>query len=285
MPAAKIASIHWFSLTARRRYRGKAYDIQSVDLNAEPRILITNDLFEHDEGAHIPGTNQRQKYQNLVKGEEIARCLVGEWTGTTVVGVGMNPQRHPGVWVVRDRLPVSEVTMKHVGGEDLTAEEKMVVDAAGNQVFRPASQEELREMWEEDLLHARMSDRAYAEWCWNEGNRIYQAWQHGSKEPVPREMPPLYKAAARHYGLDAEWLKEAASTAMKQCDHCDNMIRKDAMICGKCLEPNDLKKWAKWKIEKEAAMQAALESKTAPEKVPAAIHSGKGISNHPQAQV
>jgi hypothetical protein len=276
MGSAKVAAIHCFPVHAARRYRGKAYEIPAVGLGADPFILSTHDLFEHDEGPTVPGTNKRQKLQYLVTGEEIARCIVGEWTGTNVISLGMNPERHPGIWVVRDRIPVTEKKQMIVDGENFTAEERMVLDAGGSQVFRPATPKEAQDMWDEDLILARSADRAYAEWCWNEGNRIYHAWQNGSKEPVPREMPPLYKAAARQYGLDAEWLTEAKAHNSVPCKHCERIITRTAMICQYCNEPNDLQKWAKWKAEKDAAV---LEAQTAP--MPPPKHA---ISSRPVAQ-
>lgn len=265
MSSARIASIHWAAVTTARSYRGKAYGIPAVPLNAEPVIIQTHDLIQRDEGPWNGSTKERQKLQYLVTGEEIARCIVGEWTGTTVVGLGKNPQRHPGIWIVRDRLPVIEQTQKMIDGENRTAEERMVLDAGGHQLFRPATPDEAQQMWKEDLDHARMADRAYAEWCWNRGNQIYHAWEHGSKEPVPREMPPEYKTGARHYGMDAEWLKEAASSNSMPCPHCERIVSKTAMICMYCTEPINLKRWAIWKAEKEKAMSdAQMEVETAP---------------------
>ncbi len=261
----KVASIHFAPVQAIRQYRGQLYTMPAAKLNGDPNIITTRDLFQNDEGP-LNGGTKRQKLQYLVKGEEIARCIVGEWTGSTVVGVGMSPVRHPGIWIVRDKLPVIETQQKIISGENVTHEEKMVIDAAGTQVFRPATDEEREAMWAEDLAHARMADRAYAEWCWNEGNRIWLAWQRGSKEPVPREMPPVYKLAAQHYGLDAEWLKEAASSNHIACPSCEKLISKTAMICQFCNEPPDLQRWAEWKARKDSALAAAVASVSGPQK-------------------
>jgi hypothetical protein len=285
MASAKIASIHWYPVETQRAYRGASYQLPAVgELNGKPKFLTTHDLFQFDKGPMMPGTNKRQDLQYLVRGEEIARCIVGEWTGTTMQGMGMNPDRHPGIWIIRTHLPVIERTKKTVDDEDLTYEEKMVLDASGSQVFREADHLEKQQMWDYDFAHAVKADRAYAEWCWDQGNQIYHAWMHPGGKPVPREIPPLYKAAARHYGLDADWLKEAASSNMKNCAHCDNMIRKDAMLCGKCLEPNDLKRWAKWKAIKE---QAVLEAASEPdEEMPSpAARVPRPIGMGPQPQV
>ena len=253
----RVASIHFDTLTASRRYRGQAYVIPPAKLGADPNIIVTRDLIETDEGPWL-GATKRQKIQNVVKGEEIARCIVGQWDGSTVPGTGTNPMRHPGVWVVRERMPVTEKQQKIVDGENLTYEERMVLDASGANVFRPATDEERRAMWEEDLAHARAADRAYAEWCWSEGNRIWLAWQRGSKEPVPREIPPTYKKAAIQYGLDAEWLKEAASSNAQACPTCEKLVSRTALICQFCSEPIDIERWAKWKAQKERALASVM---------------------------
>jgi hypothetical protein len=73
----RVASIHFASVTAIRKYRGQAYTIPAAKFGGEPNIITTRDLFEHDEGP-MNGGSKRQKLQYLVKGEEIARCIVGE---------------------------------------------------------------------------------------------------------------------------------------------------------------------------------------------------------------
>lgn len=283
----RVASVHFSPVTAQRKYRGQAYVIPAGKLNSDPQIITTRDLFEHDEGPMNGGT-KRQKLQYLVKGEEIARCVVGEWTGSTVVGVGMNQQRHPGVWIIRDTMPVTEKQQKIVDGASITHEEKMVIDASGSQVFRPATDEEKSAMWEEDIAHARSADRAYAEWCWAEGNRIWLAWQRGSKEPVPRDMPPLYKLAAIFYGLDAEWLKEAASTNSIGCPTCEKLISKTALICQFCGEPPDLERWAQYKAKKDRALAAAVAEvagKPGKMPLPPPMQVGGSSNAHSQAGV
>jgi endogenous inhibitor of DNA gyrase (YacG/DUF329 family) len=252
----KIASIHFAPLIAKRNYRATSYRIQAVPLGAEPFILPIRGVMQFDEGPVIngPGGGRRQKLRYPVLPQEIANCLVGEWTGTTVSGLGMNPECHPGVWVVRDRLPVTEKTQKLIDGENITFEEKMLIDADGNQEFRDATDEERQDMWDEDLAAARKADRNYAEWCWAEGNRISEAWKRGG-ELVPRHMPPLYKLAATQYGLEADWIKEAVASNARNCPHCGTPGGRENWMCQKCGQPIDIDKWAQFQAQKEAAMR------------------------------
>ena len=256
MATVKVASIHFEKLTARRNYRGIAYVIPAVKLNEEPAIITVRDLIQFDEGPVIngPGGGRRQKLRHPVLGEEIAACIVGEWTGSTVHGMGMNPSCHPGVWIVRERIALIEQVKKTVNDEEMTHEERAMIDASGNQMFRAATEEERQQMWEEDLAAARAADRAYGEWCWRTGNHIFAAWSNGSKEPVPREMPPAYKKAAKQYGLEAEWLKEAAPSESTLCQNCGKPGSKLQMMCQGCNEPLDLERWAQWKTAKDQAL-------------------------------
>lgn len=266
MATVKVASIHFEKLTARRNYRGTPYVIPAVKLDEEPKVITIRDLYQFDEGPVIsgPGGGRRQKLRYTVTGEEIAACIVGEWTGSTVHVLGTNPQCHPGVWVVRERVVMIEQTKKTVNDEELTYEEKAMVDASGNQLFRAATDEERQEMWEEDLAAARAADRAYAEYCWHMGNQIFAAWRNGgNKKEVPPEsggMPPTYKRAAKQYDLEAEWLKEAAPSESILCQNCGKPGSKTQMMCQGCNEPLDLDRWAQWKTAKDQALARAQQS-------------------------
>jgi hypothetical protein len=256
MSTCRIASVHFAPVTAKRNYRGQAYRIPAATLGGEPVVIEVRDLIQRDWGSMLAGTNKRQEHRWPVLGEEIAHCLVGEWTGTTSVGPGMNPQCHPGIWVVRDRLPVTETTQKGIIDGEVTYEERMVLDAENKTTFRAATPGECAAMWAEDLAAARSADRQYAEWCWRQGNHIVEIWRRGG-EPVPREMPPVYKMAAKQYGLEAEWLKEAAASDSRQCPHCGALGSKHTFICAHCTQPTDLEKWAQFQAQKDAALRDA----------------------------
>jgi hypothetical protein len=266
--SVKIASIHFAPLKASRNYRSKPYEIPAVPLDEKPKILTIFPLIQRDEGPVLqgPGGGRRQKLQYPVTALEIAHCLVGEWTGGTVAALGMNPQCHPGVWVVRERVPVVEKTQKIVDEELMTFEERMVIDAQGNQMFRDATPEEREAMWQEDLIANRAADRAYAEYCWNQGNHITSVKKNGSREPVPQVIPPTYKMGAKQYGLQADWLAEAAASDSLVCQNCGEPGSRTNFMCKKCGEPTDIERWASWKARKDAALKAAEANLAGPTK-------------------
>lgn len=278
MATTKVASIYFAPLYTRRGYRGAPYKLPAVPRGQDPAILECHDLIQRDWGPMIQGTNKRQEYRWLVTGDEIARDIVGEWTGDTVGSHGMDPQCHPGIWIVRDRIAVTEQHGKLVNSE-MTFEERQVLDAENKQVFRPATPTEMRDMWEEDLEAARAADRNYANWCWNRGNALYASQQRG-EVGVLKEVPLVFKLGARQYGLDAEWLKEASSVEMQACPHCEKTIGKTAMMCKFCSQPVDLRRWAQWQSKKDAAL---LDAQTAPTPPPPPAPQGNGIATRKAA--
>lgn len=248
---ALVASVHFFPVRTKRNYRGAAYEIPAVPLNSEPKVIQVHSLIQRDWGSMISGTNKRQEHRWPVLADEISHDIVGEWTGNTTVGLGMTPLCHPGIWFVRERLPVIERQQKLVNDETITYEERMMLDGDNKQLFRDATREEREQMWEEDLSAARAADRTYAEWCWNDGNRIWDRDKH------TQLIPPMYRAAAKQYGLNATWLKEAASSEAFPCPHCGALGSKSTFICQVCLQPTDLEKWAQFQARKDAALAAA----------------------------
>lgn len=252
MSNCRIASVHFAPVTVKRNYRGQAYTIPACTLGGEPNILEVRDLIQRDWGSMLAGTNKRQEHRWPVLGEEIANCLVGEWTGTTTVGLGMNPLCHPGIWIVRDRLPATEKTQKLINeGGYITYEERLMLDADNRTSFRAASPDECREMWLEDLGMARLADRRYAEWCWADGNRISDNDKHNQL------IPPNYKLAARMYGLDASWLKEAASQNSMPCPSCEKLVSKSTIVCQFCQQPVNMERWAAFQAQKDVALRDA----------------------------
>ncbi len=246
MSICRIASIHYAPVKALRIYRGHPYEIKGVALNTPPLLLETHDIVQRDEGPVTtgPGGGKRQVLQYPVLGEEIARCLVAEWTEN---GLGMTPDSHPGIWVVRDRIPV----MKK---DPLSGEEVADLDVFGKQVFRSATAEEAVQMWEDDIATARRVDRAYAEWCYVDGNRIAADIRN------IQFIPKNYKLAARQYGLEADWLKEGAALEVRPCISCTKVISKRAIVCPHCQQVVDFERYAAMQVQKDQALRDAKKS-------------------------
>lgn len=243
--SAFIASVHFAPVALERSIYGGKYAIDAVPLEGKPLVLEIEDKVQRDEGpiSTGPGSNRRQPLRYHVDAYEIARDLIEHWTQ---FGLGMTPDAHPGIWLVRDRMP----EMKQEPNGDMS----YVVDGFGHQKFRPATTTEANTMWAEDLANALRFDRAYAQWCYTDGNRI--AADARQIQFIPRN----YKLAARQFGLPAEWLKEGAALEVRPCPRCTTIITKSAMVCPKCNEPVDLERWAVYQAQKDAAVRDARQA-------------------------
>lgn len=240
--SARIASIHFAPVGLDRSIYGGVYHMEAVPLDGAPLILEVEDKVQRDEGPITtgPGSNRRQQLRYHVDAYAIARDAVEHWTTT---GRGMTPDAHPGIWLVRDRMPEMR--------QEPNGEMSYVLDGFNLQKFRPATTEEARAMWAEDLTNALRVDRAYAQWCYVDGNRI------AADARNIQFIPANYKRAARQYGLPADWLKEGAALEVRPCPSCTTIITKSAMVCPKCNEPVDVLRWAAWQAQKDAAVKSA----------------------------
>lgn len=241
MATCKIASIFFAPVIAERATFGHGpYSIAAVPLGAAPAMLTVTDKLQIEEGPYRYGQRgKREKRQYLITGEAIAHDLVGEWT---LNGVGMNPQCHPGIWVVRDRFPITD--------ENGVAQ----MDGENRALWRPATPEEQAAMWAEDLVNARGADRTYALDLFAKANAMAED---------ARQIPfiaPNAKLAARQYGLDADWLREGASLDVKSCPMCTKMIAKRAIVCPQCHEVVDLYAYAAREVVKQAAVKSARQN-------------------------
>ena len=228
---AKVASIYFSPVRAERAYGG-TYQLPAVPLGADPAILVIEDRVQVEQGPYQLGSNgKRSRHRYIVRADTIAHCIVAEWTQN---GVGMTPQCRPGIWVVRERLPL----LKPDGSPEL--------DADGVPLWRAATEEEQAAMWVEDLAAAREADRAYA-------NMLFI--QASAMADDPRLIPFIAanaRVGAKHYGLQAEWLQENAAIHVKTCQYCTKVIPAGAIKCPKCAEVVDVPAYAELEARKKA---------------------------------
>lgn len=217
-------------------------------------MLTVHGEIQRDWGSILPGTSTRQEHRWPVLAREIARDIVGEWSGVTIVGRGMTTNCHPGVWVVRDTVPVTERRLIENPDGQKVIREDLLKDASGAITFREANATEFATMWDEDLRSNREADRHYAEWCWVDGNRI------SNDNKFNQLIPANYRLAAKHYDLEASWLKEAAAADSRSCPNCGRPGSKHTFVCGYCQQPTDLARWAAWQAEKDAALRDAKQT-------------------------
>jgi hypothetical protein len=234
----RVASIYFAPVVAERLYGGP-YKLPAVALGAEPAFLAIADRIQIEEGPFQLGSNGwRSKRQHLVAGEAIASDIVGEWTAS---GLGMTQECRPGIWVVRERVPLFQ--------PDGTC----VMDAEGRAQWRQATDKECEQMWKEDLAAARAADRAYGLMLYTKANAM-------AEEPKAIPYIPLTaKLAARHYGLEADWLKEGSALDVKSCPYCTKIIPAKAIKCKWCTETVDDEAYAALKAHQAAVLKAAKE--------------------------
>jgi len=238
MASAKVASVHYCPLDAERsRYRGY-YSIPACKLNADPVVYEVPDMLEHNKGPYNFGSQQPDIFVTIT-GYEIAVDIVSQWT---VGGMGMTPDCRPGIWVVRERLPVME--------KDQNGKLVAVLNAHKQQVFRSATPEETKAMWEEDVIANRRADRAYAEWCYREGNAIA-----GDLRRI-QFIPPAYRLAARQYGMKSEhWTTQGEALESVQCESCTRVVAKATVWCPFCHKAANRLRAAQWQVEQDAMVQ------------------------------
>jgi hypothetical protein len=236
---AIVASIYFAPVKAERNYGGP-YEIPAVPPGADPVLLTVQDRVQVEEGPYQLGHGgRRSKNRHLVSGESIARDIVGEWTGT---GLGMTPQCRPGIWVVRDRIP-----LYNEQGVPAT-------DADGMGTWRQATEEERLAMWDEDLLQARIADHAYA-------NMLFLSANAMAEDPrlIPF-IPKNARLAAKQYGMTAEWLKENAALNVKPCPFCTKIISAAAIKCPSCSEIVNVDAYVALEAQRATAIKAAKDA-------------------------
>lgn len=242
MSVALVASIYFAPVKAERIYGGP-YELPAVPLGSEPALLTIEDKVQVEEGPYQLGHGgRRAKNRHLVTGESIARDIVSEWTQN---GLGMTPQCRPGIWVVRDRIPL------------VASDGTVATDADGLASWRPATEDEKLSMWMEDLQMARMADRAYADLLFLNANATAQD---------PRLIPFIprnARLAARHYGLNAEWLRENAALNVRPCPYCTQIISASAIKCPKCSEVVNVEQYVALEAQKAVALKAAKDAQRA----------------------
>ena len=180
-----------------------------------------------------------------MKSEHIAADLVHEWTET---GLQMNGEQHPGIWVVRDRMPIIDEKTGLV-----------MVDDEGRAQMRDATQEERAAMWAEDLERNRIAQSQYAHAIWNFWNGKVEA-----TPAVVTAVPKTVKDAARYYGFTSEWFKDPTLAQNLPCPHCTRLISPASVVCEHCTRVVNIAKYAQHEAElKRAVTEAVKEAKVA----------------------
>jgi endogenous inhibitor of DNA gyrase (YacG/DUF329 family) len=250
MSTARIASVYFYPVHADRSTFGHGpYDIPAVPRGADPIILELTDKVQVEEGPYILGQGgKRQKRRYLINAGDIARDLVNEWAAS---GHMMTPECHPGIFMVRETIPLI-----HEGGE---RDGQIQMDAEGKALYRDATAAEKKQMWDEDLAAAHNANQIY-------GHRLIQdatAFTDGNPKRIPL-VPPPARAAATHFGVVAPWMREGAALDVVNCPMCTRSISKEAVVCPHCQQVVDMDRWAEREALKGAAIKQAKTNASQP---------------------
>lgn len=228
----QIASRYYMPLSADRSlYQGR-FRMPAVKKEDKPFILAIPDHFQIETMPWFRGVfNGRQiQEKKTITGEEIANCLMKEWTREHPE---MNPQCCPAVWIVRDVVYLVD------------PEGKPEMDANGRQSSRTATEEEKRAMFAEDEKSALAGQVAWDQKCMQKGNMM---GDDPNKVPF---IPDYCKEAAIYRGRTPKWLNDQAEGDIKTCSFCRKTIAIDAVKCPGCNEVVDRKRYDE--LKKQAA--------------------------------
>ena len=236
----RIASLHFAPLHGERVY-GAFADIPAQVRGAEkPFVVEVPDVIQRYAGSYSESGDgkHRPTKRHLIFGRDVANDFVDEWTKH---GVGMNPECHPAVWVVREHIPVTQ------------ADGKPVIDEmTGGPVFRDATEAEKAQMWQEDLAANTAAGHAY-------GQYLILFYNVQYTETPLKFIPGSAKLACRFFGFDAEWSREVRDLAARErpCQYCTKTIPRAAMVCPHCHQVVDAERYAQEQKKLDAALGTA----------------------------
>lgn len=220
----KIASVHFAPLKAERGRPLRKYVVPAADGIGKVQILIVNQALEYDQGPYGPN-KIREQYERLITAMEIGNDLIREWTQSGIY-MGADDEgkdARPGAWLVRERVAVTD------------AEGVQQLDITRRLVFRPATETEFKQMWEEDLANAIDSDARYGDRLIKKGIAIHSDPKSHAGIPLSGPM----RLAAKFYTVAAPYLHGVTKTGVKDCQYCRSVIDERAVICPSCQKVVD----------------------------------------------
>jgi predicted nucleic acid-binding Zn ribbon protein len=238
----RIASIYFAPVLARRPLYGGYFEIPAVEKNAEPHILVIDDKVQRSQEPSPDGsTRVMQRY--LIEGRDIAVDILREWTAESV---GMTPDCRPGVWIVRDEVPLTQPSGLPQ------------YDADGKAMWRQASEEERVAMWAEDRKAAEIAQANWADYLIRSGDVL-------AEDPKQWVLiSNLMRVAARHFGKERPWLQELKDNDVKHCQWCTKAIPVFAVKCGFCHEIVDPERYVEMARKRDAVLEQSSASPVRP---------------------
>ncbi len=251
MSTAHIATIHFHPVKVDRRQFGfGVYELPVVPAGDKPFILTITDKVQIERGPYQESSNRKVRSirRHPETGQVIANDIVNS---ATRQGIGMTHDCHPGIWVVRESMPVIwEQDIIDEGGHLLHSKGQIQTDAEGTAIWREASEEEKTAMWAEDLAANIAADASYAEWLIQQANAMDERqWAKG--------ITAVTKAAAAHYKITTDWNTKAGALQRVPCPHCKEQVMKGAVRCRHCSQIIDPEAAALLEARQENSMLKA----------------------------
>jgi hypothetical protein len=195
-----------------RTLYGGVFDAPAVAKGAPPFLLTVRDHNQLERLPHIVGGGQ---FPRTILGEHIAADIVQHWSQGAL---GMTPDSHPGVWVVRDVVVIYDET-----GTPLK-------DVFGAVQTRPATQEEKDAMWQEDLAANTAAQNRWADYLIGQGDVL-----DGDPNPAMKLLiSHLMRSACKYRSRDRGWLQELKDSDAKTCVFCLKSLDARAVVCEHC---------------------------------------------------
>ena len=234
----RVASVHFCAVHAHRSaYQGQ-YSLPAVEQGAEPAIIEVPDMVQRYQAVFAVGqSSERRMQRDLILGEHIAADIINEWS---LNGLGTSPSCRPGIWMVRDHLP------------ELAEDGSIAIDAMGAALWRPASVEEKRAMWAEDVTANREADRRFAEYEIQQADMMIM--QDERKRPLIAERA---RRACVMYSIERDWMRNTVAANMVACLYCGKRVIHTAIKCPYCQEVVDVAKYAELQAIQAHAVKMA----------------------------
>ncbi len=207
-----VASIYYEERRAERTLYGGNYHMPAVPRGAKPALLQVTDKTQLERMPHIVGGGLIPRH---IAGEEIANDIVKHWTEGVL---GMTGNVGPGIWIVRDVIPI------------LDENGIPVMDALKIVQTRPATEAEKAAMWAEDLAEAVAKQARWGEYNIQQGDAL----ANDQNTKMRLLIGPTMKASCKYYGREREWMDELKDGDVKSCVFCFKSVDRRVLVCPHC---------------------------------------------------
>lgn len=209
-----VATIYYESRNLTRSLYGGNFHVPAVAKGGKPFLLEVRDHNQPEKQPHIVGG---RIVPRTITGEEIAADIIQHWT-TGVLG--MTGDVRPGIWVVRDTIPMLEDNGTPIR------------DVYGIVQSRPATEAEKAAMWAEDL-----AENVACQARWGDFNILQgEVYATDTNTKMRLLINPTMKASATYYGREVEWSDELKHDDRKLCQFCGKSIARGIVKCQFCHE-------------------------------------------------